>query len=190
MIKNEFGLLMALLSTVESRGGRGGGGGSSRGSSWGSSKGLSLGSNKGISWSSWLSWGSSKSSSYPGAPGTGLFDCLFGHPQCKKKSKTGWSGNKPTSWGSNTYSNKQYYGGGTSWSKSSKIAPLSSMTANPSFASKPFKKKSALSTMKKTAMLAGGAYLTYKETISNNNFRLSQFRGGSVTNLKCFSSDF
>ena len=41
------------------------------------------------------------------------------------------------------------------------------MTANPSFASKPFKKKSALSTMKKTAMLAGGAYLAYKGTISN-----------------------
>ena len=151
---------MALLSTVESRGGRGGGGGSSRGSSWGTSRG-----------SSWSSW----SSSSVGAPGTGLLDCFFGHPQCKKKSKTGWSGNKPTSWGSNTYSNKQYYGGGTSWSKSSKMAPLSSMTANPSFASKPFKKKSALSTMKKTAMPAGGAYLTYKETISNNNFRLSQF---------------
>ena len=41
------------------------------------------------------------------------------------------------------------------------------MTANPSFASKPFKKKSALSTMKKTAMLAGGAYLAYKGTILN-----------------------
>ena len=80
--------------------------------------------------------------------------------------RTGWSGNKPTSWGSNTYSNKQYYGGGTSWSKPSKMASLSSMTANPSFASKPFKKKSALSTMKKTAMLAGGAYLAYKGTIS------------------------
>jgi len=42
------------------------------------------------------------------------------------------------------------------------MTSLSSMTANPSFASKPFKKKSALSTMKKTAMLAGGAYLAYK----------------------------
>ena len=162
MIKIEIGLLMAILLTVESR--RGGGIGSSRGSSWGSSKGLSRGSSKGSSWSSWSSWDSSKGSSF-GAPGTGLLDCLFGHPQCKKKSKTGWSGNKPTSWGPNTYSNKQYYGGGTSWSKSSKMAPLSSMTANPSFASKPFKKKSELSTMKKTAMLAGGAYLAYKGTI-------------------------
>jgi len=126
-MKIEIGLLLALLSTVESRRGGGGrGGGSSRGS-----KGSSWGSSKGSSWGS-----SSKS--------------------------TGWSGNKPTSWGSNTYSNKQYYGGGTSWSKPSKMASLSSMTANPSFASKPFKKKSALSTMKKTAMLAGGAYLAYK----------------------------
>ena len=87
----------------------------------------------------------------------------------KNHFRTGWSGNKPTSWGSNTYSNKQYYGGGTSWSKPSKMASLSSMIANPSFASKPFKKKSALSTMKKTAMLAGGAYLAYKGTISNYN---------------------